>query len=125
MTDPKNTDRHGSGAATGTGAKGAGYGGGAVTGAKGPDELRAQFSDPGGRAKARVADLRDKAGAMTVQLRSTAAHAGHSVERGVPGPVRGVLEAGLRHPRPVLLAGAAAGAAVAVGVLRHHRGGRR
>ncbi|MFE1252140.1 DUF3618 domain-containing protein [Streptomyces sp. NPDC058735] len=105
-------------------------------GAKGPDELRAQIqrtrselgdtveelagkADVKGRARARAADLRDKAGAMTVQLRSTAAHAGHSVQERAahtgPGPVRTVVQAGLRHPKPVLVAGAAAGA-VAVGV---------
>ncbi|MEU4654341.1 DUF3618 domain-containing protein [Streptomyces sp. NPDC023723] len=100
---------------------------GTATGAKGPDELRRQIeetrgrlggtvgelagrTDVKGRAKARAADLRDKAGAMTVQLRSSAAQAGHAVERGVP--------------RPVLIAGAAVGAAVAVGALRR-RGGRQ
>ncbi|WP_334313616.1 DUF3618 domain-containing protein [Streptomyces sp. HD] len=101
-------------------------------------------ADVKGRALARAADLRDKAGAMTVQLRSSAAQAGHAVqdratrtghtvhdsatragqavEHSVPGPVRTVVQAGLRHPRPVLVAGAAVGAAVATGMLRrrHH-----
>ncbi|GAB2837786.1 DUF3618 domain-containing protein [Streptomyces deserti] len=123
----------------------------AAGGAKGPDELRRQIErtrselgdtveelagkvDVKGRARARAADLRDKAGAMTVQLRSTAAQAGHTVqdkatraghavEHSVPGPVRTVVQAGLRHPRPVLVAGAAAGAVVAAGVLRRRHGG--
>jgi hypothetical protein len=66
-------------------------------GAKGPDELRRQIehtrsqlgdtvaqlvgrADVKGRARARAADLMDKAGAMTVQLRSGAAQAGHGVQ---------------------------------------------
>ncbi|MGM0355079.1 DUF3618 domain-containing protein, partial [Streptomyces sp. ECR3] len=64
-----------------------------ATGAKGPEELLAQIeetrgklgdtvaelagkTDVKGRARARAEDLRDRAGAMTVQLRSTAARAG-------------------------------------------------
>ncbi|MEU9629815.1 DUF3618 domain-containing protein [Streptomyces luteogriseus] len=109
----------------------------ATGGAKGPDELRRQIertrselgntveelagkADVKGRARARAADLRDKAGAMTVQLRSSAAQAGHTVhDRAThgPRPVRTVVQAGMRHPKPVLAAGAA-GAVVAVGVLR-------
>ncbi|MEV2217694.1 DUF3618 domain-containing protein [Streptomyces sp. NPDC050997] len=99
--------------------------------------------DVKGRARARAADLRDKAGAMTVQLRSTAAQTGHTVqekahaveqglqhrahtaEDNLPVPVRNAVEAGRRHPRPVLVAGVAAvaGAIVAVGVLRRRRQG--
>ncbi|WP_328415140.1 DUF3618 domain-containing protein [Streptomyces violaceus] len=117
----------------------------ATSGAKGPDELRRQIertrselgntveelagkADVKGRARARAADLRDKAGAMTVQLRSSAVQAGHTVQDRAthtgPRPVRGAVQAGLRHPRPVLVVGAAAGAVVAVGVLRrrHHHG---
>ena len=82
-------------------------------GAKGPDELRHQFeqvrsrlgrADVKGRALTRAADLRDKAGAMTVQLRASATHAV------------------LRHPRPLMVAGAAGAALATVGVLRrrHH-----
>ncbi|MBT3150683.1 DUF3618 domain-containing protein [Streptomyces sp. CHD11] len=92
-------------------------------GAKGPDELRQQIErtrhelgdtveelagkmDVKGRAKARADDLRDRAGAMTVQMRSSAAHAG---------------QAGLRHRKPVIIAGAVVAAAVgAVMVRRHH-----
>ncbi|MBQ1099729.1 DUF3618 domain-containing protein [Streptomyces sp. b94] len=103
-------------------------------------------ADVKGRAKARAADLRDKAGAMTVQLRSSAAQAGHTaqdkasraghtaqdkagraghtVEQRVPGRARGAVRAGLGHPRAVLIAGAAAGAVGAAGVLwRRHRHG--
>lgn len=121
-------------------------------GAKGPEELRRQIqqtrgqlgdtvgeladkADVKGRALARAADLRDKAGAMTVQLRSTAAqaghtvhdkatHAGHAVEHNVPGPVRTVVQAGLRHPRPVLVAGAVVGAVAVEEMLRRRHNGR-
>ncbi|MEU4491661.1 DUF3618 domain-containing protein [Streptomyces purpurascens] len=119
----------------------------ATGGAKGPDELRRQIertrselgntveelagkADVKGRARARAADLRDKAGAMTVQLRSSAVEAGHTVQdratHAGPRPVRNAVQAGLRHPRPVLVVGAAAGAVVAVGVLRRrHQHGHR
>ncbi|ANP54329.1 hypothetical protein J2Z21_006297 [Streptomyces griseochromogenes] len=83
------------------------------SGAKGPDELRHQIeqarsrlgrADVKGRALTRAADLRDKAGAATVQLRSSA------------------TQAVLRHPRPLMVAGAAGAALATVGVLRrrHH-----
>lgn len=93
-------------------------------GAKGPDELRRQIErtrhelgdtveelagkmDVKGRAKARADDLRDRAGAMTVQMRSSAAHAG---------------EAGKRHRKPVMIAGAAVVAVVVGAVMvRRHR----
>ncbi|MFI9439194.1 MULTISPECIES: DUF3618 domain-containing protein [Streptomyces] len=113
------------------------------------EELAAK-ADVKGRARARAADLRDRAGALTVQLRSTAAHAGHiaqdravraghtvqgtagraggAVRDTVPGPVKtaatAVVQAGLRHRRPVLIAGAGAGALVAAGLLRRRQGGR-
>ncbi|MDQ1044490.1 DUF3618 domain-containing protein [Streptomyces sp. V4I2] len=121
-------------------------------GAKGPDELRRQIErtrselgdtveelagkvDVKGRARARAADLRDKAGAMTVQLRSSAAqaghtvqdrasHAGHAVEHSLPGPVRSAVQVGVRHPRPVLVLGAAAVGAVVVGEVVRRRHGR-
>ncbi|SDG53595.1 MULTISPECIES: DUF3618 domain-containing protein [Streptomyces] len=93
-----------------------------ATGAKGPEELLAQIeetrgklgdtvaelagkTDVKGRARARAEDLRDRAGAMTVQLRSTAARAG---EQRVP----------------LVLAGVGAGAVVAAGVWWGRRGGR-
>ncbi|MFF7858568.1 DUF3618 domain-containing protein [Streptomyces sp. NPDC007904] len=99
----------------------------APQGAKGPDELRRQIEqtrhelgdtveqlagkmDVKGRARARADDLRDKAGAMTVQLRSGAVQAGR---------------AGMQHRRPVLIAGAAAGALVAAGMLLRRHGGYR
>ncbi|CUW27673.1 MULTISPECIES: DUF3618 domain-containing protein [Streptomyces] len=67
------------------------------TGAKGPDELRQQIeharsrlghrvtrlvdrAEMKGRARTRAADLKDKAGAMTVQLRVGAAQAGHGMQ---------------------------------------------
>ncbi|MEU6667234.1 DUF3618 domain-containing protein [Streptomyces sp. NPDC046727] len=67
------------------------------SGAKGPDELRQQIehtrhrlgdtvahlvgrADMKGRARTRADDLMDKAGAMTVQLRAGAAHAGHGMQ---------------------------------------------
>ncbi|MER7490059.1 DUF3618 domain-containing protein [Streptomyces sp. NPDC126497] len=92
-------------------------------GAKGPDELRRQIErtrhelgdtveelagkmDVKGRARARAEELRDRAGAMTVQMRSSAAHAG---------------EAGLRHRRPAMVAGAAAAVVVGAVMVRRHR----
>jgi hypothetical protein len=110
------------------------------------EELAAK-ADVKARARARAADLKDKAGAMTVQVKSTAALAGHTVQDKasqaghavqdkasqaghvvqdtVPGPVRtaatNVVRAGLRHPRPVLIAGA--GAVVAAGLLRRRHNG--
>ncbi|GGV79381.1 DUF3618 domain-containing protein [Streptomyces griseoloalbus] len=94
-------------------------------GAKGPDELRRQIEqtrhelgdtveelagkmDVKGRARARADDLRDRAGAMTVQMRSSAAHAG---------------EVGARQRKPILLASAVVAVVVAAGVVmrRHHR----
>ncbi|GGV16480.1 alanine-rich protein [Streptomyces filipinensis] len=67
------------------------------SGAKGPDELRQQIeqarhqlghtvaqlvgkTDVAERARVRAADLKDKAGAMTVQLRVSAAQAGHDMQ---------------------------------------------
>ncbi|KOX45916.1 DUF3618 domain-containing protein [Streptomyces ardesiacus] len=114
-----------------------------VGGAKGPDELRRQIeqtrgelgdtveelagkADVKGRAKARAADLKDRAGAMTVHLRSSA---GHTVRGGAgradpPSQrARGAVRAGLGHPRAVLVAGAAAGVAVAASLVRRHRHG--
>ncbi|GAA4825939.1 DUF3618 domain-containing protein [Streptomyces ziwulingensis] len=138
-----------------------------ATGADGPDELRRQIertrgrlghtveeradeAEVRGRAKARAADLGDRAGAMTVQLRGTAAQAGpavqdavgpagrgtqdravragHAVEHRTPDPVLDAVRARREAPRPVLaaaaVAGAVAGAAVVSGVLRHRRAHR-
>ncbi|MCP3766130.1 MULTISPECIES: DUF3618 domain-containing protein [Streptomyces] len=91
----------------------------AARGAKGPDELRREIErtrhelgdtveelagkmDVKGQALARVEDLRDKAGAMTVQLRSSATQA---------------RLAGTRKPWPVMVAGGtAAGLAATAGM---------
>ncbi|MFF7329405.1 DUF3618 domain-containing protein [Streptomyces sp. NPDC090306] len=119
----------------------------ATTGAKGPDELLLQLAETGeevgeavqelaakadvkGRATTRAADLRDKAGAMTVQLRTTAVQAGRTVQNGaaragdavqhnphVPEPVRNAVRAGRGNPRPVLIAGVAGAALVTAVVL--------
>ncbi|WP_285440015.1 MULTISPECIES: hypothetical protein [unclassified Streptomyces] len=43
----------------------------------------------------------------------------------MPRPVRTLVQAGLRHPRPVLIAGAAVGAVVATEALRRRHGGHR
>ncbi|MEV5936954.1 DUF3618 domain-containing protein [Streptomyces sp. NPDC052079] len=92
-------------------------------GAKGPDELRRQIEqtrhelgdtveelagkmDVKGRAKARADDLRDRAGAMTVQMRSSAAHAG---------------QAGMRYRKPALIAGAVVAAVVGAVMVRRHQ----
>ncbi|MFG2883120.1 DUF3618 domain-containing protein [Streptomyces sp. NPDC048297] len=108
------------------------------SGAKGPDELRQQMerarsrlgetvaelmgrSDVSGRALTRAADLRDKAGAMGVQLRDSAGHAAHAVERRAPESVQGAVRSARRHAGPLLAAGAGA-VLVTVGVRRrrHH-----
>ncbi|GAB3170104.1 DUF3618 domain-containing protein [Streptomyces incanus] len=91
----------------------------ATHGAKGPDEMRREIErtrhelgdtveqlagkmDVKGHALARVEDLRDKAGAMTVQLRSSATQA---------------RLAGTRKPWPVMIAGGtAAGLAATAGM---------
>ncbi|MGP4092319.1 DUF3618 domain-containing protein, partial [Streptomyces sp. KR55] len=58
----------------------------------------------------------------TVQGRAT--RAGHAVERRAPQPVRTVVQAGLRHPRPLLVAGAAVAVVVAAVLLRRRQDGR-
>ncbi|WP_371102215.1 DUF3618 domain-containing protein [Streptomyces sp. PU_AKi4] len=92
-------------------------------GAKGPDELRREIErtrhelgdtveelagkmDVKARARARADDLRDRAGAMTVQMRSSAAHAG---------------EAGMRHRKPVMIAGAVIAVVAGAVMVRRHR----
>jgi len=80
--------------------------------------------DVKGRAQTRAADLMDKAGAMTVQLRSSAAQAGHTVHGRVTSAGHRVqdgattaghqLHDGARHPRPALVVGAAVAVVVAV-----------
>ncbi|WAX80658.1 DUF3618 domain-containing protein [Streptomyces sp. KMM 9044] len=92
----------------------------AARGVKGPDELRREIErtrhelgdtveqlagkmDVRGNAMARVEDLRDKAGAMTVQLRSNATQA---------------RRAGTRKPWPVMVAGGTVAGLAATAVLR-------
>ncbi|MFI5795566.1 DUF3618 domain-containing protein [Streptomyces sp. NPDC051677] len=119
------------------------------------EELAAK-ADVRGRTRARAADLMDRAGAMTVQLRSTAsqagyhvsqaghhvqerairagdtvhtvqdraAHAGHAVEHRVPAPVRAPVRFAMRHPRPIVIVGAAGVALVAAGWLGRRRARR-
>ncbi|MGW7267200.1 DUF3618 domain-containing protein [Streptomyces sp. NPDC054842] len=111
------------------------------------EELAAK-ADVKARARARAADLKDRAGAMTVQMKGTAgqagqvvqtkaAHAGqvvqgkaaqcgHVVQENMPEPVRNaastVVQAGRRHPGPVLIG---AGVILAVSLmLRRHNGHR-
>ncbi|KFG76151.1 DUF3618 domain-containing protein [Streptomyces mutabilis] len=74
--------------------------------------------DKAGRAGHAVQDKAGQAG------HAVQGGAGHTVERRVPGRARGVVRVGLDHPRAVLVAGAAAGALVAAGVLRRRRHGR-
>ncbi|MEZ3180514.1 DUF3618 domain-containing protein [Streptomyces pimonensis] len=92
-------------------------------GAKGPDELRRQIErtrhelgdtveelagkmDVKGRARARAEDLRDRAGAMTVQLRSSVVHAG---------------EAGARYRKPAVVAGAVTAVVAGAVMVRRRR----
>ncbi|MFJ2258183.1 DUF3618 domain-containing protein [Streptomyces sp. NPDC087844] len=112
------------------------------------EELAAK-ADVKGRAKARGAELKDKASEAghTVQgkavqaghvvqekateaghvVQEKAALAGHVVQERVPQPVRNaataVVQAGLRNPKPVLIAGA--GVVVAAGLLRRRHNGHR
>ncbi|MEU9189933.1 DUF3618 domain-containing protein [Streptomyces sp. NPDC048484] len=114
------------------------------------EELAAK-ADVGARARARGAELKGKASEAghvvqekaaqaghLVQGRATeaghvvqgrAVQAGHVVQEHVPQPVRNaataVVQAGLRHPKPVLIAGAGAGAVVAAGLLRRRHNGHR
>ncbi|MFF1768846.1 DUF3618 domain-containing protein [Streptomyces sp. NPDC058249] len=68
--------------------------------------------------------VQDKAAQAGHTVQDRAAQAGHTVQDNVPRPVRAaattVVQAGLRHRRPVLFAGA--GAVLAAGLLwrRHH-----
>ncbi|MFD7690786.1 DUF3618 domain-containing protein [Streptomyces sp. NPDC059781] len=92
-------------------------------GAKGPDELRREIErtrhelgdtveelagkmDVKARARARADDLRDRAGAMTVQMRSSAAHAG---------------EVGARYRKPVVIAGAVVAVVAGAVMVRRRR----
>ncbi|MBQ0849923.1 DUF3618 domain-containing protein [Streptomyces sp. BH-SS-21] len=114
-----------------------------AAGTEGPEELRRQIeetrtqlgdtveelaakADVKGRAKARGAELKDRASEAGHSVQGKAVRAGHVVQERVPQPVRhaatAVVQAGLRNPKPVLIAGA--GVVVAAGVLRRRRNGR-
>lgn len=67
--------------------------------------------------------VQDRAAHAGHTVHDRATHAGHTVEHGLPRPVRTAVQAGLRHPRPVLIVGAAVGAVVATEVLRRRRHG--
>ncbi|MFE5817572.1 DUF3618 domain-containing protein [Streptomyces sp. NPDC056479] len=69
--------------------------------------------------------VQDRATQAGHTVHDKATHAGHSVEHGVPRPVRTVVQAGLRHPRPVLVVGAAVGALIAAGMVRRRHEGHR
>ncbi|WP_328693710.1 DUF3618 domain-containing protein [Streptomyces phaeochromogenes] len=99
------------------------------------EELAAK-TDVKARARARGAELKDKASEAghvvqdkAVQaghvVQSKATRAGHAVQDNVPRPVRtavtNAVQAGKRHPRPVLIAGA--GVVVAAGLLRRRHNG--
>ncbi|MEW2294870.1 DUF3618 domain-containing protein [Streptomyces sp. NPDC006743] len=134
------------------GRQGAAGGAARALGAKGPDELRRQIeqtrtrlgdtveelaakADVKGRTRARAADLRDRAGAMSVQMRSGAAQAGHRAEeraadalrrtrQSAGRPVSDAARACRRHPRPLLILGAAGMVALTAGLLRRRRAHR-
>ncbi|MDQ0953385.1 hypothetical protein QFZ24_007308 [Streptomyces phaeochromogenes] len=69
--------------------------------------------------------VQDKAVQAGHVVQDKATKAGHAVQDNVPRPVRtavtNAVQAGKRHPRPVLIAGA--GAVVAVGLLRRRHNG--
>lgn len=92
-------------------------------GAKGPDELRRQIEqtrhelgdtvaelaekmDVKARARAQADELKDRAGAVTAQMRSRAAHAG---------------EVGKRYRTPVMIACAVVAVAVGAEMVRRRR----
>ncbi|MEV2191494.1 DUF3618 domain-containing protein [Streptomyces phaeochromogenes] len=71
--------------------------------------------------------VQDKAVQAGHVVQSRATRAGHAVQDNVPLPVRtavtNAVQAGKRHPRPVLIAGA--GVVVAAGLLRRRHNGHR
>lgn len=86
----------------------------------------------GGRARHAVQDAAARVG-RTAQdhalharhdLRDDVARAGRTAERSAPAPVREPVRFALRHPRPVVIVGAAAVALVAAGVIGRRRAKR-
>jgi hypothetical protein len=66
--------------------------------------------------------VQEKASGVGHTVQDKASHAGHAVEHSVPRPVRTVVQAGLRHPRPVLVVGAVVGVVVVEEMLRRRNG---
>ncbi|MBX9393420.1 DUF3618 domain-containing protein [Streptomyces sp. TRM72054] len=79
-----------------------------------------------GRAVEATHAVQGRAAKASHAVQGRVARASEAVEHGgMPRPVRTVAQAGLRHPRPVLVAGAVAGAViVAAAVLRRRHCGR-
>ncbi|MEV5611316.1 DUF3618 domain-containing protein [Streptomyces sp. NPDC052225] len=96
-------------------------------GAKGPEELRRDIAHSRGELADIVGELAERAD-VKGRARDKAVQLAHRVQDGTPQPVRHatstVVRAGLDYRKPVLVA--AAGAAVAVAVVRHrsHTGRR-
>ncbi|PZT69791.1 DUF3618 domain-containing protein [Streptomyces sp. SW4] len=67
--------------------------------------------------------LQEKAGRSGQGGRHKAGRTGHAVEHDAPGPVHSAARPGRGRPGPVLVAGAAAGAVVAAGVIWRRRHG--
>ncbi|MBL1106289.1 DUF3618 domain-containing protein [Streptomyces sp. 5-8] len=63
--------------------------------------------------------MQERAGHGGHVLQDRAAHAGHTVQHDlrVPRPVRTAMDAAMRHPKPVLIAGAAGAAVVGAAVI--------
>ncbi|MYW43964.1 circumsporozoite protein, partial [Streptomyces sp. SID161] len=63
--------------------------------------------------------LQDRALQAGHALQDRASHAGHTMEHDtrVPRPVRSAMGAALRHPRPVLIAGAAGAAVIGAAMI--------
>ncbi|MEV0221336.1 DUF3618 domain-containing protein [Streptomyces sp. NPDC050704] len=94
-------------------------------------ELKGKASEAGHLVQGKASEaghvVQDKAVQAGHVVQSKATHAGHVVQDRMPQPVRTaatvVVQAGLRHPRPVLIAGA--GALVAAGMMRRRHNGHR
>ncbi|MFC8670736.1 DUF3618 domain-containing protein [Streptomyces sp. NPDC057199] len=92
-------------------------------------ELKGKASEAGHTVQDKATQaghvVQDKAVQAGHVVQSRATRAGHAVQDNVPRPVRtavtNAVQAGKRHPGPVLIAGA--GAVVAVGLLRRRHNG--